>query len=199
MAITKEQALEHMAEVYEYCLSTNNLGFNHTMSRELFVWMQRHWASAGVERAQVIRRKVTAEKKEEKKTVAPGTTEAQAKGLTTFKPLQSGAPRFKAPLKAMDPPKVSRIETAQEAEHPAPQPQSPPTEKKEKVAVTELTADELAALVQSKPRAILSQYGEPRISLTLQTVFNVSEEDMPSSGSQKAALLKQKVIEAGKK
>lgn len=199
MAITKEQALDHMAEVYEYCLSTNNVGFNHIMSRELFVWMQRHWASAGVERAQVIRRKVTAEKKEEKKTVAPGTTEAQAKGLTTFKPHLSGAPRFKAPLKAMDPPKTSRIETIQKVEQPAPQPQSPPTEKKQKVAAVELTADELAALVKSKPRAIFTQYGEPRISLTLQTVFNVSEEDMPSSGSQKAALLKQKVIEAGKK
>lgn len=199
MAITKEQALDHMAEVYEYCLSTNNVGFNHIMSRELFVWMQRHWASAGVERAQVIRRKVTAEKKEEKKTVAPGTTEAQAKGLTIFKPQASGAHRFKAPLKAMDPPKVSRIETTPEADQPAPQPQSPPTEEKQKVAAVELTADELAALVDTKPRAILSQYGEPRISLTLQTVFNVSEEDMPSSGSQKAALLKQKAIEAGKK
>ena len=197
--ITKEQALEHISEVYEWSL--NNLGFNHTMSRELFVWMQRTWAKAGTDRAQEIRRKITVANKE-KKTMSAGTTEAQAKGLTTLaytRIPQSGATRFNAPLKQMERKPGSRIETPEEqAEAPEVQPQQP-AEKKARVAAVELSADELAGLAEMKPRTILSEFKEPRITVTLEKVYGMSEEDMPGSGSQKAALLKQKVIEAGKK
>lgn len=196
--ITKEQALEHISEVYEWSLT--HLGFNHTMSRELFIWMQRTWAKAGTDRAQEIRRKVTAANKE-KKTVSSGTTEAQAKGLTTLaytRIPQSGATRFNAPLKQMERKPGSRIETPEEqAEAPEVQPQQP-AEKKARVAAVELSADELSGLAEMKPRTILSEFKEPRITATLERVYSVSEEDMPGSGSQKAALLKQKVIEAGK-
>lgn len=197
--ITKEQALDHIAEVYEYSLTA--LGFNHVMSREMFVWMQRTWAKAGVERASQIRRKVTQANKE-KKTTAPGVTEAQAKGLKVFshpRVRQSGESRFKAPLQKMQAKPGSRIEAPQEVQQPE-APQSPPVEKKEKAAAAvELTPDELAGLQDLKPRAILMQFKEPRIELTLKKTFGVDGEDMPGSGSQKAALLKQKVIEAGKK
>lgn len=195
MAVTKEQALDHIAEVYEYSLT--HLGFNHLQSRDIFIWMQRTWAKAGVDRANQIRRTVTQASKE-KKTVAPGMTEAEAKGLKVFSisTAQTSGERFKAPLKQMEPPKVSRIETVEEAKQE--QPQSLPTEKKEKIAAVELTTAELSSLTELKPRAILMQFTEPRIELALKTVYGVDEEDMPSSGSQKAALLKQKAIEAGK-
>lgn len=198
--ISKEQALEHISEVYEWSLT--HLGFNHTMSRELFVWMQRTWAKSGTDRAQEVRRKVTAANKE-KKTVSTGTTEAQAKGLTTLaytKTQQSGATRFNAPLKQLERKPGSRIETPEEAQ--AEVQEAPPqqVEKKQKAAAVELTPDELAGIdAKSKPRAILTEFGEPRITATLEKVYGVSEDDMPGSGSQKAALLKQKVIEAGKK
>lgn len=197
--ITKEQALEHISEVYEWAL--NNLGFNHTMSRELLIWMQRTWAKAGTDRAQEIRRKVTAANKE-KKTASAVATEAQAKGLTTLaytRIPQSGATRFNAPLKKLERKPGSRIETPEEAQVEVQEAPPQPVEKKQKAAAVELTTDELAGLAEMKPRAILSEFKEPRITVTLENVYGVSEEDIPGSGSQKAALLKQKVIEAGKK
>lgn len=194
--ITKEQALDHIAEVYEYSITA--LGFNHPMSRELYIWIQRTWLKAGVDRANQIRRTVTQSNKE-KKTVAPGMTEAEAKGLKVFSgsTTQISGERFRAPLKQMAPPKVSRIETPEEAKQELPQ--TEPIEKNERIAAVELTAAELESITDLKPRAILMQFKEAAIELTLKTVFGVEEEDIPNSGSQKAALLKQKVIEAGKK
>lgn len=194
MAVTKEEALDHIAEVYEYSLTS--LGFNHQMSREFYTWMQRTWAKAGVDRANQIRRTVTQSSKE-KKTVAPGMTEAEAKGLKVFSSSttpQTSAERFRAPLKQMSPPKVSRIETLEDTKQE--QPQRPPIEKNERIAAVELTEAELESLADLKPRAILAQFKESAIELTLKTVFGVQYEDMPNSGSQKAALLKQKAIEA---
>jgi hypothetical protein len=50
MAPTKEEALEHIAQVYDYAIGLSG-GPSHPLARELAVWMQRHWATAGVNAA----------------------------------------------------------------------------------------------------------------------------------------------------
>ena len=200
MAVTKEQALDHIAEVYEYAMSLPG-GPSHILARELAAWMQRHWAQAGANAAIDKRRaKNTASK--QAATPAP----AQGDGLKKFVHPKSPEGRLgemKAPSNAVEVPLP--VEARQE-------PQRPPLPGRQKsqnlvvgVSAEELTDNlksfseavagplsesekEVAAVM--KPRAILGQFGEARILATLKAL-NVEADDLPDSAAQMAAMMKQ--------
>ena len=56
-----------------------------------------------------------------------------------------------------------------------------------------LSDTDLKTVGVMKPRAILSEFGESRITAALLNNFNVPEDELPESGAQRAAMLKQKV------
>lgn len=188
MAVTKQEALDHIAEVYEYTLGLPG-GPSHILSRELAVWMQRHWAQAGANAATEKRRaKNTASKQ------ATISLPAQSDGLQKFVHPKSPEGRLgemKAPSNAVQ---VSLPPDPQQ-EQPT-RPQSPGQQKSQSpVAGDEsetgpLSDSEKEVAAVMKPRAILGQFGEPRILATLKAL-NVQAEDLPDSAAQMAAMMKQ--------
>ena len=185
MAVTKEQALDHIAEVYEYAMSLPG-GPSHLLARELAIWMQRHWAQAGANAATDKRRaKNTASK--QATTPAP----AQSDGLQNFVHPKSPEGRLgekKAPSNAVEVP----LPVEAQQEQPRPQgrqkSQSPVAADESETGPLSESEKEIAAVM--KPRAILGQFGETRILATLKAL-NVPADEMPDSAAQMAAMMKQ--------
>jgi hypothetical protein len=187
MAVTKEQALDHIAEVYEYTLSLPG-GPSHILSRELATWMQRHWAQAGANAATDKRR---AKNTASKQATAPAP--AQSDDLKNFVHPKSPKGRLgekKAPSNAVE------IPLPVEAQQEQPRPQSQGRQKSQSpVAADEsetgpLSESEKEIAAVMKPRAILGQFGETRILATLKAL-NVPADEMPDSVAQMAAMMKQ--------
>lgn len=186
MAVTKEQALEHIAEVYEYAMSLPG-GPSHILARELSTWMQRHWAQAGANAAIDKRRaKNTASKQ--------AATPAQSDGLQKF--VHPKSPEAKAG--EMLAPKSNAVEAPiqlAESQVGQPRPQSQGRQKSQNPAAGDDTAtgplsdSEKEVAVVMKPRAILGQFGESRILATLKAL-NVQADDLPDSAAQMAAMMK---------
>lgn len=189
MAVTKEQALEHIAEVYEYAMSLPG-GPSHIFARELSTWMQRHWAQAGANAAIDKRRaKNTASK--QAATPAP----AQSDGLQKF--VHPKSPEAKAG--EMLTPKSNAVEVPLPVEAQQEQPTRPPLQGRPKsqnpvagddAAIGPLSDSEKEIAAVMKPRAILGQFGESRILATLKAL-NVQTDDLPDSAAQMAAMMKQ--------
>lgn len=187
MAVTKEQALEHIAEVYEYAMSLPG-GPSHILARELSTWMQRHWAQAGANAAIDKRRaKNTASKQ--------AATPAQSDGLQKF--VHPKSPEAKAG--EMLAPKSNAVEAPiplAESQVGQPRPQSQGRQKSQNPAAGDdaatgpLSDSEKEVAAVMKPRAILGQFGESRILDTLKAL-NVQADDLPDSAAQMAAMMKQ--------
>lgn len=189
--ITKEQALEHLSQVYEYCLTLPG-GVNHVMSREMAVWLQRHWAQSGVNAANEKRR---AKNTESRKPAQP----SESGGLKNFVHPKSQAARMgertappsNAVEVALPPAEVEQVEADQKRRG--------RIERQNPVAaddggqVIPLSDTDLKTVGVMKPRAILSEFGEKRITAALLNNFNVPEDELPESGAQRAAMLKQMV------
>ncbi len=205
MAPTKEEALEHIAQVYDYAIGLSG-GPSHPLSRELAVWMQRHWATAGVNAANEKRRAKNIASKQP--TPAPVTESSLRKFLHPKSP--------EAKLGEKLAPKPNAVETSLPLEEV--QEHQAPRQRREKPKglshVVGVDADTAAAVLQDfsnmaksvmapisdsdletitvmKPRAILEMFGEGRITSAL-TALGVTEDEMPDSGAQKAAMLKQR-------
>lgn len=184
--ITKEQALEHMAQVYAYCLTLPG-GVNHVMSREMAVWLQRHWAQAGVNAANEKRR---AKNTESRKPAQP----SESGGLKNFVHPKSQAAR----MGERTAPPSNAVEVALPPAEVEPKRRGR-IERQNPVAVDDggqvipLSDTDMKAVGVMKPRAILSEFGESRITAALLNNFNVPEDELPESGAQRAALLKQMV------
>jgi hypothetical protein len=205
MAPTKEEALEHIAQVYDYAIGLSG-GPNHPLARELAVWMQRHWATAGVNAANEKRRAKNIASKQP--TPAP-VTESSLKRFVHPK-----SPEAKAGEKLAPKPNAVEVllplEEVQESQAPRQRREKP----KGLSHVAGVDADTAAAVLQDfsnmaksvmapisdsdletitvmKPRAILEMFGEGRITSAL-TALGVTEDEMPDSGAQKAAMLKQR-------
>lgn len=189
MAVTKEQALDHIAKVYEYAMSLPG-GPSQILARELAAWMQRHWAQAGANAAIDKRRaKNTASK--QAATPAP----AQGDGLQKF--VHPKSPEAKAG--EMLAPKSNAVEVPlplEEAQVGQPRPQSQGRQKSQNPAAGDdaasgpLSDSEKEVAAMMKPRAILGQFGESRILATLKAL-NVQADDLPDSAAQMAAMMKQ--------
>lgn len=184
MAVTKEQALEHIAEVYEYAMSLPG-GPSHILARELSTWMQRHWAQAGANAAIDKRR---AKNTASKQAAAP----AQSDVLQKF--VHPKSPEAKAGEKLT--PKSNAVEVPlplEEAQPGQPRPQSPGRQKSQSPAAGDdapLSESDLETIAVMKPRTILAQFGEGRITAALKAL-GVSDDEMPDSGAQMAAMMKQ--------
>lgn len=77
---TKEDALQHATALFAYAL--RDLGFNHPFSRDLRVWLVRHWQNKGQAAIVAEQRAFTAERKDEAQQKA--TTPKQAAPLQRF-------------------------------------------------------------------------------------------------------------------
>lgn len=184
MAVTKEQALEHIAEVYEYAMSLPG-GPSHILARELSTWMQRHWAQAGANAA--------IDKRRAKNTASKQTaTPAQSDGLKKF--VHPKSPEAKAGETLT--PKSDAVEVPlplEEAQPGQPRPQSQGRPKSQSPVAGDdapLSESDFETIAVMKPRTILAQFGEVRITAALKAL-GVSDDEMPDSGAQKAAMLKQ--------
>ena len=189
MAVTKEEALDHIAEVYEYAMSLPG-GPSHILARELSVWMQRHWAQAGANAATEKRR---AKNTASKQATAPAL--AQGDGLKKFvhpkspegKAGETLAPKSNVVQVSLPPdpqqeqPTRQRSQGRQKSQNPVAGDES---------ATGPLSDSEKEVAAVMKPRAILGQFGESRILATLKAL-NVQAEDLPDSAAQMAAMMKQ--------
>lgn len=189
MAVTKEQALEHIAEVYEYASSLSS-GPNHPLARELATWMQRHWAQAGVNAANTKRREKNVLSKQAvaqpaestlQKFVHPKSPAAKLGETATPKPAAQVSPKPQKPLQGSPPPPIR------------PLPVKEPPKSLNPVAAddTPLSDSDLKTIAVMRTRAILETFGEARITAALKAM-GITEDEMPDSGAQKAAMLKQR-------
>ena len=186
MAATKEEALEHIAQVYDYAIGLSG-GPNHPLARELAVWMQRHWATAGVNAANEKRRAKNIASKQP--TPAPVTESSLRKFLHPKSP--------EAKLGEKLAPKPNAVEVLlpleEVQEHQAPRQRREKQKSQNPVAGDDalISDSDLETITVMKPRAILEMFGEGRITAAL-TNLGVTDDEMPDSGAQKAAMLKQK-------
>jgi len=186
MAPTKEEALEHIAQVYDYAIGLSG-GPNHPLSRELAVWMQRHWAMAGVNAANEKRRaKNTASKQ-------PTPAPVSESGLRKF--VHPKSPEAKAGEKLAPKPNAVEVllplEEVQESQAPRQRREKPKSQNHVAGDDTPISDSDLETITVMKPRAILEMFGEGRITAAL-IGLGVMDDEMPNSGAQKAAMLKQR-------
>jgi hypothetical protein len=186
MAPTKEEALEHIAQVYDYAIGLSG-GPNHPLARELAVWMQRHWATAGVNAANEKRRAKNIASKQP--TPAP-VTESSLKRFVHPK-----SPEAKAGEKLAPKPNAVEVllplEEVQESQAPRQRREKPKGLSHVAGDDTPISDSDLETIAVMKPRAILEMFGEGRITAAL-IGLGVTEDEMPDSGAQKAAMLKQR-------
>ena len=186
MAPTKEEALEHIAQVYDYAIGLSG-GPNHPLARELAVWMQRHWATAGVNAANEKRRAKNIASKQP--TPAP-VTESSLKRFVHPK-----SPEAKAGEKLAPKPNAVEVllplEEVQESQAPRQRREKPKGLSHVAGDDTPISDSDLETIAVMKPRAILEMFGEGRITAAL-VGMGLTEDEMPDSGAQKAAMLKQR-------
>ncbi len=186
MAPTKEEALEHIAQVYDYAIGLSG-GPSHPLSRELAVWMQRHWATAGVNAAN--------EKRRAKNIASKQPTPAPVTESSLRKFLHPKSPEAKAGEKLAPKPNAVEVSLPLEEvqEHQAPRQRREKQKSQNPVAGDDaiISDSDLETITVMKPRAILEMFGEGRITAAL-IGLGVTEDEMPDSGAQKAAMLKQR-------
>ena len=202
MAPTKEEALEHIAQVYDYAIGLSG-GPSHPLSRELAVWMQRHWATAGVNAANEKRRAKNIASKQP--TPAPVTESSLRKFLHPKSPEAKLGEKLAPKPNAVE--VLLPLEEVQEHQAPRQRREKPKVlshvvgvdaetltgslENFAKSVMSPISDSDLETITVMKPRAILEMFGEGRITAAL-TALGVTEDEMPDSGAQKAAMLKQR-------
>lgn len=186
MAPTKEEALEHIAQVYDYAIGLSG-GLNYPLARELAVWMQRHWATAGVNAANEKRRAKNIASKQP--TPAP-VTESSLKKFVHPKSPEAKAGENLAP-KPKDVEVLLPLEEVQEHQAPRQRREKPKGQNPAAGDDAPISDSDLETITVMKPRAILEMFGEGRITAAL-IGLGVTEDEMPDSGAQKAAMLKQR-------
>lgn len=184
--MSKEQALQALGSVHAYAL--NALGPNHTMTRDMAIWLQRHFGAQGTATIQANSRAKAAASKEPsnagpstlKKFVHP---KSEAHGVAA----SAGEPPKKLQVAEKRP---GRLEPP--AEPVGVRQEAPATVNKNPVAAEPLDEHDLKDLKGLKPRVIANRYKSARIAATLRECFDVSDDEMPKSEMQMAAMLKAK-------
>jgi len=195
--MSKEQALTSLAAVHEYAL--NDLGPNHPMTRDMAVWLQRHFGAQGTAAINAnARAKTTASKQ----AAAP----AKNGGNPALKVFRHPALKQEAQSAAATPgePKAEPRKPLRKAEikprpvERQPEAESPGTENPALVAaadtgLTAIPATDFPAIKDMKPHGIVLKYGGAAIAETLRQAFEVDDADIPPKANQKAAMLKAKI------
>jgi hypothetical protein len=149
--------------------------------------MQRHWATAGVNAANEKRRAKNIASKQP--TPAP-VTESSLKRFVHPK-----SPEAKAGEKLAPKPNAVEVllplEEVQESQAPRQRREKPKGLSHVAGDDTPISDSDLETIAVMKPRAILEMFGEGRITAAL-IGLGVTEDEMPDSGAQKAAMLKQR-------
>lgn len=189
--VTKEQALHHITQVYNYALGFGN---THPFARDVEVWMSRQWGQTGTMAVLAVKREKNAKAK------APHVNATEPRALVKFvhpKSPEANAtnedsePAFQPPpqqaeaVEGQEPSRRGRKPKVQQAE----QPKQPLRDEDENpVAEAEpLTNAELSAVKGMAPQEILKGFGEARLSATLEGL-EIDHSDL--SGTQKAAAVK---------
>lgn len=195
--VTKEEALTHMTQAFRYMMSVNPN--THPFIRDLSVIIQKTWGQSGTMAVQAVQREKNARTKDtapapvnvtEKpalvKFVHPKSQEAQAQSETQ-------SPTFPSPPPPTTAPSGEGHETPRRGRKQKTQLEEPPgnpsrVEDENPVAVAEpLNNAELSALKGMGVREILKEFGESRLSATLE-ILEIDYSEL--SGSQKAAAVK---------
>lgn len=200
MEVTKEEALTSATQLFRYAL---NLGPSHPFARDLSVWIVRHWAMSGTMAVQAVQREKNARAKTA--SVSVNTTEPpnRVKFVHPKSPeaqVQEPEPAFPSPPPPMTAQSGEGEGKPRRGRKPKEQQAEPPTQDlRENADVNPVAEDspltdaELSAVGSMSPSAILADFGEGRLTATLE---NIGIEHKDLSGSQKAAAVK---VNAAKK
>lgn len=202
MEVTKEEALTSATQLFRYAL---NLGPSHPFARDLSVWIVRHWAMSGTMAVEAVRRERNAKSKQA--TAAPVNvtdTPARVKFIHPASPQakehEAQTPVFPSPLQQVTAQSGEGEGKPRRGRKPKEQQAEPPTQDlRENADVNPVAEDspltdaELSAVGSMSPSAILADFGEGRLTATLE---NIGIEHKDLSGSQKAAAVK---VNAAKK
>jgi hypothetical protein len=192
--VTKEEALTHITQAFRYMMRVN--ANTHPFVRDLSVIIQKTWGQSGTMAVQAVQR----EKNARTKDTAPVVNVTEKPALVKFVHPKSpeAASQVETPVPAFQPPppkaqevegqetprrgrkqKVQLEETPNQAVH---------ADDVNPVAVAEpLNNSELSAVKGMGVREILSEFGEARLSATLE-ILEIDYSEL--SGSQKAAAVK---------
>jgi hypothetical protein len=192
--VTKEEALTHITQAFRYMMRVN--ANTHPFVRDLSVIIQKTWGQSGTMAVQAVQREKNARTKDtapvvnvtEKpalvKFVHPKSPEAASQVETPFPAFQPPPPKAQE-VDGQETPRRARKQKVQLEETPN---QAVRAEDANPVAVAEpLNNAELSAVKGMGIREIFSEFGEARLSATLD-ILEIDYTEL--SGSQKAAAVK---------
>lgn len=198
--VSKEEALTHMTQAFRYMMRVN--ANTHPFVRDLSVIIQKTWGQSGTMAVQAVQREKNTRTKESAPTAVnvtekparvkfmhPKSPEAAARAEAQA---AAATPAFPSPPPPMTAPSGEGQETSRrgrkkiQLEEPPNQPAR--VEDESPVAAAEpLNNAELSATKGMGIREILKEFGEARLSATLD-ILEIDYTEL--SGSQKAAAVK---------
>ncbi len=199
--VTKEDALVHITQAFRYMMRVN--ANTHPFVRDLSVIIQKTWGQSGTMAVQAVQREKNTRTKETAPT-AVNVTEAPARvkfvhpkspeaAAQAEAQATAATPAFPSPPPPTTAPSGEGQETPRRGRKQKVQLEEPPNqparvEDESPVAVAEpLNNAELLAVKGMSVREILAEFGEARLSATLE-ILEIDYTDL--HGSQKAAAVK---------